>query len=285
MTRLGLGLVAALLVAACGPLPRPFEHEASVPNELLVLPDHVGVIVRPVRGLEPEASGALAEALAEALRRSDIVASTRGGNAASYGLDSHVEPDGNRRSLVVELLQPGGALVARQTVVIPGTPDDEARNWRTIADAAARPLAGVLAGEPVEALAAVKTAAGVPDANAPSLAIAAVNSAPDADGRVLERALAFTLQQRNIKTVEAPGTNLHQIRGAIKVTTRPNNQRNLAVVWTVLGPDGKEIGRVEQANDVPLPLLRSAWADIALAVAEGAADGIINVLEERGVLR
>lgn len=279
-------LLPAVLLGACGELPRPFAHDgAAAPNELLTLPDHAGVVVGPVQGVDPATSLALTEALAEALRRANVIASSRGGNAGSFALESWVESDGTRRMLFAELLQPSGALVARQSVPLPAGGADSERNWRTVADATARPLASVLAGEPAEAMATVAPAAGDP-IDAPPLAIAAVSGGtPEADGHVLERALSYSLQQRNIKTVDKPAANLHQIRGALKVTARPNNQRNLAVVWTVIGPDGTELGKVEQANDVPLPLLKSAWSDIALAVAEGAAEGIINVLEERGILR
>ena len=124
----GLGLLAV----ACGPLPRPFAPESSDPtNLLLMLPDRVGVTVLRVPDLQPKAAGALAEAVANALRRADVVASTRGGNAASYEIDGHIDRDGNVRALVLELVQPGGTVAARHSAIIPGTDAEIARDGRS----------------------------------------------------------------------------------------------------------------------------------------------------------
>ena len=94
-----------LAVAACGPLPRPFQHEKGESNGLLTLKDGTGVVV-----LAPESElvsdpAAWAEAMAEALRARDIPASTDHANAGSRYLYSHItEETGENQSTSVAVL-------------------------------------------------------------------------------------------------------------------------------------------------------------------------------------
>jgi hypothetical protein len=74
-------LIPAL--AACGPLPRPFQPEVKPRNELLTLDDSAGIVVLPLDGLVEVAPAEASQALAEALRERNVPATTRGGNRAS----------------------------------------------------------------------------------------------------------------------------------------------------------------------------------------------------------
>ena len=44
-------------------------------------------------------------------------------------------------------------------------------------------------------------------------------------------------------------------------------------------PDGKTLGDVKQANDVPRGALDQGWGPAALAVAEAAATGIFDIVK------
>ena len=128
-------------------------------------------------------------------------------------------------------------------------------------------------------------AVAAPNTTAVTIAILPIEGVANENARLLASALNFHLQQFGVKTAP-PSGKAQQVRGTVKITEKPGSQqRKLAFVWTVLAPDGKEIGKVEQANDVSAQLLQTAWPDIAFAVAGGAADGIVNVLEERGIIR
>jgi hypothetical protein len=47
----------------------------------------------------------------------------------------------------------------------------------------------------------------------------------------------------------------------------------------VKSPDGKTLGDVKQANDVPLGSLDQGWGPAAAAVAEAAATGIFDLVK------
>ncbi|MCH8334203.1 hypothetical protein IIC65_09745, partial [Candidatus Sumerlaeota bacterium] len=80
-------IVAALVVAACGQLPRPFAHdggEITMPDELRPA-DGAGVVVDATR-----CSAALGGAVIAALHDIEVPASAAGGNLGSLWLNCHV---------------------------------------------------------------------------------------------------------------------------------------------------------------------------------------------------
>ena len=59
--------LAILLVAACQPVPRPFEHDRSEANELLRLTDTRGIVVLPVADAPPDTAHRLADEMVASL--------------------------------------------------------------------------------------------------------------------------------------------------------------------------------------------------------------------------
>ena len=52
----------------------------------------------------------------------------------------------------------------------------------------------------------------------------------------------------------------------------------MTVSWTVTQANGHELGTIEQANDVMKGTLDRPWGDLAFIIAEGAAEGIVDLL-------
>ena len=57
------------------------------------------------------------------------------------------------------------------------------------------------------------------------------------------------------------------------------NAQSVSVRWAVKAPDGKTLGDVKQANDVPKGALDNGWGGAATAVAEAAATGIFDIVK------
>ena len=95
-SRLLIGLCLVSLLAACGPLPRPFQPGGkAVTNETLSAPPAPETLsVSPVSGLLPEDGALAAELLAEELRRFNIAAAAAPGNSSSIYLDGRLTKDG-----------------------------------------------------------------------------------------------------------------------------------------------------------------------------------------------
>ena len=72
-------------LAACQPLPHPFETAHDLPEgRFMALPDVVGIAVDPVRGLPAATSDTVRAALAKALQDADIPASAAPAGEHAY---------------------------------------------------------------------------------------------------------------------------------------------------------------------------------------------------------
>ena len=261
---------AALFLASCGELPRPFQPDVKSPAKGLLRPiDSAGVVVQPVAGIPDAAARQAAEKIAEALRRKDVPASTRGSNPASLILASEVITTGDP-ALRLILREPGGTLIGQHTARFAPTarsPDDDAA-WTELARESATALAAQL--QPRAAVLAPPP---------PSIFIGQVNGAPGDGGRALSRALDYALRRAGAKLVEASEPDSVVVLGEVTISPKGAQMRGVDVRWIVLAPDGNELGQIRQENDVPAQMLERAWAEMAVAVAEGAAEGIIDLLD------
>ena len=266
---LALLLVAAL--TACGNLPRPFQpDDKSIENPLLVLGDRAGIIVMPIAGVESDdESHGFADALAKALRERDVNAHTGAGNRASPVLSSFLERKPDAGSvLVLWLSEPGKGDTGTFEANV--QPQDILRDG---------PRRKQILGRIAEAVAAhVNPGAIAVPLGTPPVFIARPEGLPEPNGRPLQRALDFALRRAKIEVVEGPGGRALTVTGSIRFQDRPQNMVALDVSWRVVGADGAELGRLQQQNEVPARILERAWAEIANAIAENAADGIIDIV-------
>lgn len=264
-------LAAALLASACGNLPLPFQpEEKSESNRLLILPDRAGVIVLPVAGLPEPIAVDLAERLADALRRENVPATTGEGNRTSYQLEGETTVDGDGVPVAVfELRDPRSALVKAHRVRLDrNVQNNTGLDLAAVARMAAPPLAAALQPQAVDPL---------PPRMA--LRIGEVSGAPGDGGAALARSLDYALRRTGVKLAPAGDADSAIVRGTVTIVPRGPKLRNVAIVWTVFAPDGAELGQVRQENDVTQEFIERAWPEVASAVADGAAEGLADLIE------
>ena len=259
---------AALLAAACQPLPQVMERDKA--SALLALPDSVGVQVGRIEGAPPELEDRLRRDLEGALHRRGLPASRRTGNRLSYWVTGRVElaamPDGFAPSgLVWELRAWDGGLVARfEQRVEDGRPEALAALLEELADEVAGRVRAESPGDggPVRLKISIAPISGAaPEATEPLL-------------RALEAALAG--RGLDVAPPAAP-SHLH-VFGSVEAGPAHAGLRELRLGWSVVWSDGNEVGRVDQANAVPAAWLEGAWTSLAAAAAEGAASGIADLV-------
>ena len=183
-----LASLLALLLAACGDLPRPFQpDDKSVENPLLVLGDRAGIVVMPLAGVEDEElSQDFAEALAKALRDADVIAHNGAGNRASLVLSSFLERKPGAGAVVVLWLSgPDGSDI--------GTFEANVVE-RDLAPGA--PRRRVVLQRIAESVAAQVNPAGGPGVAMPPMAVARISGLPAAQATTLERAMASARKRR-----------------------------------------------------------------------------------------
>lgn len=253
-----------VLAAACQPMPHPFAANRPPPGSPLLSPrDSAGIFVRPVAGAPAPAAAALAEAMAAALCDRQIPASTRGRNKGSYQLVAAARDE--------PLAAGGSALVVDWEL---RTADDRSLGHvsasgdaASIAATAAPGIARLLQDEP-PAMAAAD----------PAIAVRPVTGAPGDGGRALTRAMDYALRQVQVTVADPPDRESLVLTGTVAVAPRAAGQQQVTVHWTLLRPDGGQIGAIDQQNAVPAGSLDGAWGDVAYAVAAAAAPGIAALI-------
>ncbi len=275
-------LAMALAVAACGDLPKPFDHAQQgtpVDHDLLSLPDGRGIMVMPIEDAPDKISDRLVTAMVAALARANVPASARDSNRSSYFLESRVvwttvKPDRTRIVLLWQLRDHDGRIVGRHLQ----HEETSAREWDTaapilfaaIAANATPPIARFVQDEDQEMAALASDL---------KVAIGPVEGAPGDGNATLARAVAFLLEHAGMTVVSDIGWADAIVLGTVDLGPPRDGTQSMAVDWSVIDPDGEEIGSINQANNIPAGALDGPWGDIAFAIATGATEGIVALLD------
>lgn len=276
-----LSIILALFVlAGCGELPRPFAHSTvDTKNPLLVLRDGAGLKVNPIVGAPGEIAMRLADGLAVGFREANIAASAAPEFTGGYTLTGEMDPlDTEARVADVKitwrLTDSAGAQIGTVEQKVSG----EVAGWKS----ADPDLIEVVTARAVPPIAAFLQDAGpeaAPVEQKIKLSVGDIKGAPGDDGSTLKRALAHHLGQNGIEVNKSATSDALLIEGTVQLTDlRPGEQR-LAVVWVVSNANGKELGKVRQANTVPAATLKNRWGEVAFAIAGGASSGIVDLLK------
>ncbi len=274
-------LVVAPLLAGCtGDPPSAFQPDTPFTNPLLQPGLRGGINVPRIDGLPLTATdtGAdLAEAVAQALRDAEIVALEAPAANGRFALLGRFDPRSD----------PAGRIAVAWTLV-----DDKGEEVRNFVTERPGDPAGAwinsMAGELVAAINRyVMEAEGLPPQpdEMPKLTIVAIDGAPGPGGRALASALEYHLKQAGLTvsdTVDDQGALIlgNVVVAPSKVPGAAASRETLSLAWTVLRPNGSELGTIEQANDIPKGTLDRAWGDLAFIIAEGAAEGIVDLLRK-----
>ena len=277
-------LAAALaLVAGCAEFPKPFKPEKRTLGitPLLQLPDGAGIVIRPVEGVLPPISNQLRSAMVDALAKSNVPASTVGGNQASYVLDSRLvsRSTGHDRKMVILWVlrdaqdQVMGRYLQHKTAREEEWTSAKPELFAAVAASAAPEIADFIQDD---------TPAARPTLVEIGIAVRSIEGAPG-DGRAtLTRALKYHLRQANVPVLDDLNENAIVVLGKVELGPVHDGEQPVAINWRVLAPGGGEVGRIDQNNSVPAGLLDEHWGEIAFMVAEGAAAGIVALLDQSG---
>ncbi len=272
--------LALALVAACQPLPQPFQPDnkgiSAATDPLLQPGPSFSLLVTPVRGLAGNGQK-MADDVAQALQDREIPASSHSASKASYVLNGEARDLGPGRSQIIwTVVDPRGLTfrVLSQPVGAPAASLAEAKvSLTSLAVAAA-----ILIEPALQEDASLQR-------GPPKVRVAAVTGAPGDGDQALPSALAAILAHRRVAQIDQNATDAYIVGARVKLTEGPRNGQTIEIQWTVSDAKAKEIGTVGQKNVVPKGSLDGKWGDIAFAAAEGAAEGLSRILEALGPVR
>jgi hypothetical protein len=147
----------------------------------------------------------------------------------------------------------------------------------------------VAAESPIDALATAGDAEPVEDAPAEraangkqqikAVAVLAVKGAPGEGNTELTNAMRQILQEAGWPVLSKPRPDALTISGKVQLDPAKGATQKVALAWTVSSPDGRKLGTISQANDVPSGSLDDGWGDDAFYVAQAAAGGIYDLVK------
>jgi hypothetical protein len=277
-------ILTILFLAACNssgaqaPLPDIGKNNGPA----LTPPDSAGILILPVTGaLPPAAAASAGAAMADALQKADVPASTTASNKGSYHLAGNATAftagDGDIAVIVTwNLYDAEGKKLGSAE----GNASGSADAWRQGGGDLAQALANTAAPR-ISAL--VESGLPLPKGNInPVITLSPVTGAPGDGDASLARAMGAALQRVKIDLAEDQPTAKPDftLTGTVEVSPPNGQNQQVKVSWALLRPDGSEVGRVNQENAVPAGSLDRAWGDIAYAVTNAAAPGVRQLILE-----
>jgi len=274
---------ALIAVLGCQPLPQPFQPSDAkkISNPLVDIPDRSGVVVRPVTGMPGESGAALARAMAAALIERNLPAFTENGNRSSLVLTGNAiaRTRGAARSeirLIWRVSDPDGLqtgehvidIAARKSAWMKGSPN----LLREMASKSAGKIAGIIQGPAVTDLTLNKRKR--------TLHVWPIDGAPKTAAALLRAELETSLRRRALRVSSRMRDDSIVIVGVVLLSPGPKGQRQLGIEWSVMSPDGRELGKLNQKNAVSPKNLENDWPKIARNIATGAAEGIGEMLNK-----
>jgi hypothetical protein len=308
-----------LLLAGCIATPKPFEHDSGNDEAFRPKQDKVEVAIAPPANMPDRMAERVAAALAIELQSYNIVAAVQPTPAplkiagamstkdAEFGTGIEIEVEwfllGKSRGLE-------GPAISRTVVQAQDFAEANDRLVSRIAQQAAPRIATLMGKPPAyEARAPgqiaaganipqpssepppVQTAASGTNTPAPAAApapnqrqlkvmVAPIEGAPSDGNRQLFGGMRRALGSSKIVVMDSPGGDTYTVSGRVKLTPIDDRSGQLELTWVLKDPGGKEIGKVDQSNPVPLAATRGSWAGFGDIVAQAAVEGILELLEK-----
>jgi hypothetical protein len=113
-----------------------------------------------------------------------------------------------------------------------------------------------------------------------AVAVLPVTGAPGQGNKDLTTAMRQTLTAAGWTVLPKPAPDALTIQGSVALSPPAGATQTVALKWNVAMPNGKSLGDINQANDVPAGSLDSGWGENAGFAAEAAATGIFELINK-----
>lgn len=294
---LALALMTSVL-AACGPLPKPFRPPPEgAANPLVTEVATTGIWVAPLDNTAGPMSKLLAESVAAGFKAFGIRATVDKREYRRYRLKGRVEINQNDPSLPYVVLihwtlfNRDGEVLGTHTQGVDGS----RRDWdygspkviREVGGNIPEFIAAFIDRADVAEISVQSPLLGVPPP-LPRLAglwVRPVENAPGDGNLSLTRAIKAAIKGARIAVAKERRYAEFVLEGRFSLTSPKDGLQRVKIVWTVLTQDGREIGRATQKNMVEAGTFDGSWDEVSTIVATAAVKGIQGVLRTAGATR
>lgn len=257
-----------LMLAGCGDLPQPFAPDPGRNNPVLApAPDIGGIVISGIDGATPDMEGVLTERMIEILAEFQVPAMRDGANRNSHFLRGTIDPD---RKITWVLRDRKGTLISDHTAAAALPETRVTRRNRAVLDPVLRRAAAKFADQLQRDR--------IADSNVPAFFLIPVEGLSSSRNTILLTALRDVLQRKGFRITETDTDRERYVSGSIVIRDLGDSQRRLNVTWSVLLPDGRLLGLVEQSNVIPASRLKTAWNEVSRAIAANAANGLSDLM-------
>ncbi len=111
-----------------------------------------------------------------------------------------------------------------------------------------------------------------------AVAVLAVDGASAQANKELTLAMRKVLKEAGWPVLTAPRKDALAIRGHVELGAALGANQAVHISWQVASPKGKELGKVDQNNQVAAHSLDGAWGKTAALAAQAAADGLFKLI-------
>ena len=113
-----------------------------------------------------------------------------------------------------------------------------------------------------------------------AVAMTSVTGSPGNGNRELLGAMRGVMRKAGWPVLTRPRNDALIVTGKVKLAPPAGKTQKVALAWTVRTPDGKVLGTVRQANNVPAGSLDRGWGAAAKMVSQAAAVGIFKLVQK-----
>jgi hypothetical protein len=319
MTRLVVLLLGLLIVAACGPTPKPFDHENYEARVRRLPRDKVELAIGVPRNMPTEMGERVAAALAMELQSYGIIAAVQPAEApiqvsgtmstrdAEQGIEIQIdwriegapkaqEPATSKtrarpedygeasERLVSRIAQQAAprvaTLIGKPPNFLPRSPGQVAAGVSVPLEPLPEVVAAIAPGSPPASTPTAAAAPPQPQEARVKVLVEPVTGAPSDGNRQLYSGMRRALGSSKIVIVDAAASDVFTVAGTVNLSPIDDRMAKLVIKWFVKDPSGKTIGDLEQSNPVPVAAAKGSWAGFGDIVATAASEGVLELLEK-----
>jgi len=276
------------VLAACGPLPRPFKpppEEAA--NPLVTEAATTGIWVAPIDNTAEPMSKLLTESVAAGFKAYGIRATVDERDFRRFRLKGRAEINENDSSLPYvalihwTLFNREGEVLDTHTQGVSGS----RQNWDYGSPKIIREVGETIPEFFTTFIDKAEENVQLKYSRLAGLWVSPIENAPGDGNLSLTRAIKAAIKGARITVAEKRRYAEFVLKGRFSLMPPSDGLQRVDIVWAVITQDGHEIGRATQNNMVEAGTFDGPWGEVSTIVASAALEGIQDILRAAGASR